>query len=106
MTTNHHPTTSLTWRLILARCDYDPHAEQLVSTEVPHTHWRQIADSLLDVAAMLLADRSGAGIRLVERQIALAMYCEQRDRDDLPLDVGIIGRQIGIWDAFDQERAS
>ena len=93
------------WRLILARAAFDPHAEKLVATEC-RAHWREIADGLLEVVAMLLADRSGAGIRLVERQIDLAMYCEERDRDQLPLDIGIIGRQIAIWDAFEHERAS
>jgi hypothetical protein len=32
------------------------------------------------------------------------MYCEARDRDELPADIGIIGRQIAIWDAYDNER--
>jgi hypothetical protein len=93
------------FRLILARCDSDHHAEELVGAEC-RAQWYEIADGLLEVIAALLADRSGAGIRFVEQQIDLAMYCEARDRDDLPPDIGIIGRQLAIWDAFDQERAS
>jgi hypothetical protein len=101
----HLGNSSRMWRLILARCEYDRHAEQLVSNEC-RTHWREIADGLIEVVALLLADRSGAGLRFVERQIDLAMYCEQRDRDELPPDIGIIGRQIAIWGAFDRERAA
>jgi hypothetical protein len=105
MTNSHQPTSSRMWRLILARCAFDSHAEQLVSTEC-RAQWPKITDGLLDVVAMLLADRSGAGLRLVERQVDLAMYCEARDMDDLPADIGIIDRQLAIWDAFEQERAS
>jgi hypothetical protein len=101
----HLGNSSRIWRLILARCEYDRHAEQLVSTEC-HDRWHQIADGLIEVAALLLADRSGAGLRFVERQIDLALYCEARDRDDLPPDIGIIGRQFAIWDAYDRERAA
>ncbi len=100
-----HPTGSQTWRLILARCHDDSHAEQLVTTEC-NAYWREITNELLDIVAMLLADRTGAGTRLVERQIDLAMYCEARDRDELPPDVGIIGRQLDIWDDYDREKAA
>jgi hypothetical protein len=100
---SYEPVSSRMWRLILARCEYDRHAEELVSTEC-RTHWREIADELIEVAALLLADRSGAGVRFVERQIDLAMYCEERDRDELPADIGIIGRQLAIWATYDDER--
>jgi hypothetical protein len=101
----HLGNSSRMWRLILARCEYDRHAEQIVAIEC-RTHWREIADGLLETTALLLADRSGAGTRFAERQIDLAMYCEQRDRDELPPDIGIIGRQFAIWDAYDRERAA
>ncbi|MGO9100706.1 MAG: hypothetical protein ACLP9Y_15170 [Mycobacterium sp.] len=94
--------TSHMWRLILARLANDHHAEQIVHAE--HPPWRHIVDGLLDVVSLLLADRSGAGIRLVERQIDLSLYCEARDRDNQPPDIGIIGRQITIWHHFDTER--
>jgi hypothetical protein len=71
-TASRQPTSSRMWRLILARCTDDQHAEQLVSAECS-TQWREISGHLLDVVAMLLADRTGAGIRLVERQIDLAL---------------------------------
>jgi hypothetical protein len=102
-TDSHKPVSSRMWRLILARCEHDGHAEELVSTEC-HSHWREIADGLTDVAALLLADRSGAGTKFVERQIDLAIYCEARDRDELPPDIGIIDRQFAIWDAYDREK--
>ncbi|MGO9158370.1 hypothetical protein [Mycobacterium sp.] len=101
----HLGNSSRMWRLVLARCEYDSHAEQLVGTEC-HDRWREIADGLLEITALLLADRSGAGLRFVERQIDLAMYCEQRDRDELPLDLGIIARQLAIWDNYEQESAA
>ena len=108
MPTDHEPqpVTAKVWRLILARACCDDHAENLVAAECNDDQWRQIADDLLQTVALLLADRSGAGIRFAERQTDLALYCEERDRLDLPLDPGIIDRQMAIWDAFEYERAA